>query len=50
MYIQIKSNPCIKELLNLNIFERIIFLDENKKGNLKEIYELKDKMYKPKNI
>ena len=46
----LKSNPCIKELLNLNIFERIIFLDENKKGNLKEIYELKDKMYKPKNI
>ena len=39
------SNPCIKELLNLNIFERIIFLDEHKKGKLKEIYELQGKMY-----
>ncbi len=42
---RLNSNPCIKELLNLNIFERIIFLDENEKGKLKEIYELKDKIY-----
>lgn len=42
---ELNSNLCIKELLNLNIFERVIFLDEKIKGNLKEIYELKDKRY-----
>ena len=39
----ITLNPMIKELISLNIIERIIFLDENKKGNIKEIYYLDKK-------
>ena len=33
-------NPIIKELISLNIIERIIFLDDKKKGALKDIYYL----------
>lgn len=40
-------NPNIIELLNKNIVERIIFLDDKIKGNLKQIYKLdkKNKKY-----
>ena len=31
-------NPVLKTLLNNHIFENIIFLDVNQKGNIKEIY------------
>ena len=43
-------NPIIKDLIAMNVIERIIFLDENKKGNIKEIYFLdkKNKEYLPK--
>ena len=33
-------NNKIKELLEKNIIETIIFLDEKKRGNIKEIYKL----------
>lgn len=36
-------NPITKNLISLNIMERIIFLDEKKKGNVKEIYFLDKK-------
>ena len=36
-------NPIIKNLISLNLIERIVFLDENKKGNSKEIYYLDKK-------
>lgn len=36
-------NPIIKDLISMNVIERIIFLDENKKGNIKEIYFLDEK-------
>lgn len=36
-------NPIIKELINLNIIERIIFLDDKRKGNFKHIYYLDKK-------
>lgn len=36
----LKLNPCINELIQKNIFERIIFLDEKNKGEIKEIYFL----------
>ena len=36
-------NPIIKDLIAMNVIERIIFLDENKKGNIKEIYFLDKK-------
>ncbi len=43
-------NPIIKDLISMNVIERIIFLDETKKGNIKEIYFLdkKNKEYLPK--
>lgn len=31
-------NPVLKNLINIHMFERIFFLDENKKGNIKKIY------------
>ena len=36
-------NPVTKSLILLNLIERIIFLDEKKKGNVKEIYYLDKK-------
>lgn len=36
-------NPVTKNLISLNLIERIIFLDENKKGNIREIYYLDKK-------
>ena len=36
-------NPIIKELILMNVIERIIFLDENKKGNIKEVFYLDKK-------
>lgn len=36
----IKLNPEIAKLLNTHIFERLIFLDETKKGEIKEVYNL----------
>ena len=36
-------NPVIKNLISLNLLEKIIFLDENKKGNIKEVYYLDKK-------
>lgn len=36
----IKLNPCIGELINLHIFERLIFLDEKQKGEVKKVYLL----------
>lgn len=39
----ISINPVIKDLVKLNVIERIIFLDEEKKGNIKEVYYLDNK-------
>lgn len=39
----ITLNPVIKELIGLNVIERIVFLDEKKKGNIKDIYYLDKK-------
>lgn len=39
----ITLNPIIKDLISMNLIEKIIFLDENKKGNIKEIYSLDKK-------
>lgn len=36
-------NPVLKSLLNLHIFEKIIFLNPNFKGSIKEVYELNKK-------
>ena len=36
-------NPVTKNLILLNLIERIIFLDEKKKGNIREIYCLDKK-------
>lgn len=41
--LDITINPIIKELLNLNVIERIIFLDENKRGFVREVYYLEKK-------
>lgn len=36
----IKLNPALKELLETHIFERLIFLDEKRKGEVKKVYTL----------
>ena len=36
----IKLNPEISTLINTNIFERLIFLDEKKKGEIDKVYSL----------
>ena len=36
-------NPVLKSLMNLHIFEKIIFLDTFQKGNIKEVYEINKK-------
>lgn len=33
----LKINPELSRLINLGVFERIIFLDENNKGNVKSV-------------
>lgn len=45
---EIHLNPEISELLKMNIFERIIFLDTKQKGRISKVYELdkKNKEYK----
>lgn len=42
---ELQLNPVIKQLLDLYIFERIVFLDSKKRGKIKEIYELDDNTY-----
>ena len=37
-------NPIVKELINMHIFELIVFLDENVKGEIKDLYILDKKM------
>lgn len=39
----VKRNPTVNKLLQIQIFNRIIFLDERKKGRIKEIYTLDNK-------
>ena len=36
-------NPVLKTLSNNHVFEKLIFLDSNNKGMLKEVYELNKK-------
>lgn len=36
----IQLNPEINKLINNHIFERLIFLDENKKGEVSKVYNL----------
>lgn len=43
---ELYANPCIKELLNLSVFQRIIFLDVHKRGNIENVYSLEDSKYK----
>ena len=40
---ELSLNPMMKELIGINIIERIIFLDENRKGNVKSVYYLDKK-------
>lgn len=42
---ELELNPCIKELLNMYIFEKVIFLNPMKRGEIEEIYELKENIY-----
>ena len=37
---EINLNPAISELIRKNIFERLIFLDTVKKGNIDKVYSL----------
>ena len=39
----IMLNPVLKNLLNIHIFEKLIFLDSKQKGNIKEVYEINKK-------
>ncbi len=39
----IMLNPVLKSLMNLHVFEKLIFLDANQKGNIKEVYEMNKK-------
>lgn len=43
---ELYANPCTKELLNLSVFQRIIFLDVHKRGNIENVYSLEDSKYK----
>lgn len=36
---ELELNPCIQSLMEQNTFERIIFLDEKKKGKIKQVYK-----------
>jgi len=35
----LELNPCIKKIVEQNLFDRIIFLDEKKKGKVSNVYE-----------
>lgn len=37
-YQDLKINPEINRLINMGVFEKIIFLDSNKKGVIKNFY------------
>ena len=39
----IMLNPVLKNLMNLHIFEKLIFLDTAQKGNIKEVYQMNKK-------
>jgi len=39
----IMLNPVLKNLLNLHVFEKIIFLDTSQKGNIKDVYKINRK-------
>lgn len=42
---ELQLNPELKQLLDSYTFKRIVFLDESKRGKLKEVYELKNMEY-----
>ncbi len=42
---ELKLNPAIRELLELCMFDRIVFLDSRKRGKMREIYELNNDEY-----
>lgn len=42
---ELQLNPELKQLLDSYTFKRIVFLDENNRGKLKEAYELKNMEY-----
>lgn len=44
-FVELQKNPALKQLIDLFMFERIIFLDEDVRGKIKAVYELKDKIY-----
>lgn len=35
----LEDNPCIQILINQGLFDRIIFLDEKRKGKVKQAYK-----------
>lgn len=39
----IMLNPVLKNLLNLHVFEKVIFLDTAQKGNIQEVYQINKK-------
>lgn len=39
-YQDLKINPEINRLINMGVFEKIIFLDSNKKGVIKNFYSV----------
>lgn len=38
----LRENPIFKEMLDLKLFEKIIFLDEKEKGKVSKIYEIQE--------
>lgn len=42
---ELELNPALKQLLDLFMFERIVFLDANKRGAIKNVYKLNDGKY-----
>lgn len=42
---ELELNPALRQLIDLLMFERIIFLDNNIRGQIKDVYELQDKKY-----
>ncbi len=39
---KLKQNPIFNKMFELNLFEKIIFLDEINKGYISKVYELED--------
>ena len=35
----LELNPCINKIIKQNLFDKIIFLDEEKRGELNKVYE-----------